>query len=247
MRRLAILRYATATVLLALGVGAARAAPTAAAPAVSGGTRIESAVAEASSRFAVPPAWIRAVMHVESGGNPLALSPKGAIGLMQIMPATWAALQQRYHLGSDPYDPRDNILGGTALLRELYDRFGAGGFLAAYNAGPSRYLAFLTQGLPLKVETQLYLVKLARLLPEGEIGRANSAPSVPQDWRSAPLFAASLPAAETPVWAAARPDKPSAAVPPAATASNTQSNATRPHLAPSSAGLFAALTAAVTP
>ncbi len=166
MRRLAILRYATATVLLALGVGAAHAAPTAPAPAVSGGTTVESAIAEASSRFAIPPGWIRAVMQVESGGNPHALSPKGAIGLMQIMPATWAALRQRYHLGSDPYDPHDNILGGTALLRELYDRFGAGGFLAAYNAGPSRYLAFLTQGLPLKVETQLYLAKLARLLPE---------------------------------------------------------------------------------
>jgi hypothetical protein len=246
MRRLAILRYATATVLLALGVGAARAAPTAPAPAVSGGTRIESAVAEASSRFAVPPAWIRAVMQVESGGNPLALSPKGAIGLMQIMPATWAALQQRYHLGSDPYDPRDNILGGAALLRELYDRFGAGGFLAAYNAGPSRCLAFLTQGLPLKVETQHYLAKLARLLPDTEIGRAVPVSSVPQDWRSAPLFAASWPGSEGPVWAATRPEKHSAAVP-AAAASNNLPGATPSRLAPNAAGLFAALTAAVTP
>ncbi len=244
---LAILRYATATVLLALGVGAAHAAPDAPAPADSGGTRVESAVAEASSRFAVPPAWIRAVMQVESGGNPLALSPKGAIGLMQIMPATWAALQQRYHLGSDPYDPRDNILGGTALLRELYDRFGAGGFLAAYNAGPSRYLAFLTQGLPLKVETQLYLAKLARLLPDGEIGRAILAPSLPQDWRSATLFAASWPASAGPVWAAVRPGNPSAAVPSAAAKSNGQSSTTPPRFAPNSAGLFAALTAAVTP
>jgi hypothetical protein len=243
---LAILRHATATVLLALGVGAAHAAPTAPAPAVSGGTRVESAVAEASSRFAIPPGWIRAVMQVESGGNLLALSPKGAIGLMQIMPATWAALQQRYHLGSDPYDPRDNILGGTALLRELYDRFGAGGFLAAYNAGPSRYLAFLTQGLPLKVETQLYLAKLARLLPDAEVGRAISAPSLPQAWRSAPLFAASWPAAETPVWAATRPDKSSAGVP-AAAAPNNLRGATPPRLAPNAAGLFAALTAAVTP
>jgi hypothetical protein len=233
--------------LLALGVGAAHAAPTVPAPAVSGGAAVDSAIAEASGRFAIPPGWIRAVMQVESGGNPLALSPKGAIGLMQIMPATWAALRQRYHLGSDPYDPRDNILGGTALLRELYDRFGGGGFLAAYNAGPSRYLAFLTQGLPLKVETQLYLAKLARLLPDGEIGRAISAPPVPRDWRSAPLFAASWPAAETPVWAAARPDKPSAAVPSAAIASNGQSSATRPRLAPTAAGLFAALSAAVTP
>jgi len=235
-----------ATALLALGVGAAHAAPTASAPAVSGDTRIESAVAEASKRFAIPPGWIRAVMQVESGGNPHALSPKGAIGLMQIMPATWAQLQQRYHLGSDPYDPRDNILGGTALLRELYDRFGAGGFLAAYNAGPSRYRAFLTQGLPLKVETQLYLAKLARLLPDGQIGRALSALSIAQDWRSASLFAASWPASEGPLLAAARPGNPSAAVP-AAAASNNLSGATPPHLTPNAAGLFAALTAAVTP
>ena len=75
-------------------------------------------------------------MQVESGGNLRALSPKGAIGLMQIMPLTWEALRQRYRLGADPYDAHDNILAGTALLRELYDRFGAGGFLAAYNAGP---------------------------------------------------------------------------------------------------------------
>jgi hypothetical protein len=241
-----IIRYATASALLTFGVSAVHAAPTVPAPAVSGSTAVDSAIAEASTRFTIPPGWIRAVMQVESGGNPHALSPKGAIGLMQIMPATWGALQQRYHLGSDPYDPHDNILGGTALLRELYDRFGASGFLAAYNAGPSRYLAFLTQGLPLKVETQLYLAKLARLLPDGQIGRALSAPSVAQDWRSAPLFAASWPASDGPVWAAARPDKPSAAVP-AAAAPNNLPGATPPRLAPNAAGLFAALTAAVTP
>ena len=117
MTLLEILRCATATALLALGVGAAHAAPTAPAPAVSGGTGIESAIAEASSRFAIPQSWIRAVMQVESGGNPLALSPKGAIGLMQIMPTTRAALRRRYSPGVDPYDAHDNILGGTALHR----------------------------------------------------------------------------------------------------------------------------------
>jgi hypothetical protein len=246
MRQLATLRYAVATALLTPGIGAAHAVPTAPAPPVSGGTGVESAIAEASSRFTIPPGWIRAVIQAESGGDPLALSPKGAIGLMQIMPATWAVLRHRYHLGSDPYDPRDNILGGAALLRELYDRFGASGFLAAYNAGPSRYLAFLTQGLPLKAETQLYLAKLARLLPDAQIGRVISAPSTAQDWRRAPLFAASWPASDRPAWAAARPEKPSAAIP-AAAASNTLPSATPPRLAPNAAGLFAALTAAVTP
>ena len=78
-------------------------------------------------------------MHVESGANQRAQSQKGAMGLMQIMPKTWTELRARYRLGADPYDPRDNILGGAAYIRELYDRYGAPGFLAAYNAGPGRY------------------------------------------------------------------------------------------------------------
>ena len=60
---------------------------------------------------------------------------------MQIMPQTWAELRARYGLGTDPYDPHDNILAGAAYIRELHDRYGAPGFLAAYNAGPGRYEA----------------------------------------------------------------------------------------------------------
>ena len=75
-------------------------------------------------------------MQAESGGEMRAVSPKGAMGLMQIMPDTWAELRSRYGLGADPYDPHDNIMAGTAYLRELHDRFGERGFLAAYNAGP---------------------------------------------------------------------------------------------------------------
>jgi soluble lytic murein transglycosylase-like protein len=96
-------------------------------------------VTEASKRFGVPEHWIRAVMHVESSARQQAQSSKGAMGLMQIMPKTWSELRARYRLGADPYDPRDNILGGAAYIRELYDRYGAPGFLAAYNAGPGRY------------------------------------------------------------------------------------------------------------
>ena len=94
---------------------------------------------EASKRFGVPEHWIRAVMHVESGANQRAQSQKGAMGLMQIMPKTWTELRARYGLGANSYDPRDNILAGAAYIRELYDRYGAPGFLAAYNAGPGRY------------------------------------------------------------------------------------------------------------
>jgi soluble lytic murein transglycosylase-like protein len=95
-------------------------------------------IAEAAQRFGVPEAWIRAVMRVESAGDVRAISSAGAMGLMQVMPATWADLRIRHRLGSNPYDPRDNILAGAAYLREMHDRYGSPGFLAAYNAGPGR-------------------------------------------------------------------------------------------------------------
>src|SRR6266704_6782318 len=87
--------------------------------------------------------------------------PKGAMGLMQIMPKTWTELRARYGLGADPFDPRDNILAGAAYIRELYDRYGAPGFLAAYNAGPGRYERHLATGRPLPDETQAYVATLA--------------------------------------------------------------------------------------
>lgn len=116
-------------------------------------------VEEASFRFGVPVRWIRAVMGAESAGDVNARSPKGAMGLMQIMPETWPELRLRHDLGNDPYDPRDNILAGTAHLRELHDRYGSPGFLAAYNAGPARYEQHLA-GRPLPAETQIYVQKL---------------------------------------------------------------------------------------
>ena len=103
-------------------------------------------ITEASKRFAVPEHWIRAMMRVESSGKLRARSRKGAMGLMQIMPQTWTELRARYDLGADPYDPRDNILAGAAYIRELHDRYGAPGFLAAYNAGPRRYENHLATG-----------------------------------------------------------------------------------------------------
>ena len=100
-------------------------------------------IAEASIRFAVPETWIREVMRQESGGREyiggsLITSPKGAMGLMQVMPETYQELRGRYGLDADPYHPRNNVLAGTAYIREMYDRFGSPAFLAAYNAGPSR-------------------------------------------------------------------------------------------------------------
>jgi hypothetical protein len=111
----------------------------------------------------VPVRWIRTVLDVETAQDMRAKSPKGAMGLMQIMPATWAELRERYDLGNDPYDPHDNILAGTAYLRELLDRYGSPGVFAAYNAGPSGYEEHLAGGA-LPDETRAYVAKLANLL-----------------------------------------------------------------------------------
>src|SRR5260370_38373420 len=93
-------------------------------------------------------------MCVESDGKQRARSSKGAMGLMQIMPKTWADLRARYGLGADPFDPHDNILAGAAYIRELHDRYGAPGFLAAYNPGPARYERPRAPGRPLPEQTQ---------------------------------------------------------------------------------------------
>ena len=159
------------------------------AQAASGFT-VDHAIAEASDTFAIPQSWIRAVIAVESAGNAGALSRSGAIGLMQLMPGTWTVLRERLHLGANPFDPRDNVIAGAALLRELYDRFGPGGFLAAYNASPERYLAYLTQGRPLAEETRRYLAHIAPLLGDAELGRAVAAPGTSPNWQAATLFVA---------------------------------------------------------
>ena len=127
-------------------------------------------ITEASKRFAVPEHWIRSVMRVESAGEVRARSGKGAMGLMQIMPQTWTELRARYDLGADPYDPRDNILAGAAYIRELYQRFGAPGFLAAYNAGPGRYEHHLATDRPLPDETQGYVARLAPTVESKQTG-----------------------------------------------------------------------------
>ena len=119
---------------------------------------------EAADRFAIPCNWIWAVMQRESAGHIRALSPKGAMGLMQIMPQTWHMLRQQYRLGADPYDPRDNIVAGAAYLREMHDRYGVNGFLAAYNAGPGRFDDHLKTGRPLPEETINYVATITRRL-----------------------------------------------------------------------------------
>jgi soluble lytic murein transglycosylase-like protein len=120
---------------------------------------------DASNRFGVPDAWIRAVIAAESGGRTTVkgepiTSRAGAIGPMQVMPRTYDELRLRYGLGPDPADPEQNILAGTAYLKELHERFGRAGMFAAYNAGPERYQAYLDGNLPLPDETRAYLATL---------------------------------------------------------------------------------------
>jgi soluble lytic murein transglycosylase-like protein len=146
-------------------------------------------IAEASRRFGIPEGWIRAVMRVESSSQVKAVSPKGAIGLMQIMPDTWAGLRLRYRLGRDPSDPRDNIFAGAAYLREMHDRYGAAGFLAAYNAGPSRYQDYVATGRPLPAETLAYVAALAPLIDGDPVNRRVVIAAGATGWIRAPLFA----------------------------------------------------------
>ena len=98
---------------------------------------------------------------------------------MQVMPATWVELSVRYQLGIDPFDPRDNILAGTAYLREMLDRFGSEGFLAAYNAGPSRYEQLLAAVRPLPDETLTYVRTIESEIGIGRQGRPTSSTGRP--------------------------------------------------------------------
>lgn len=127
-------------------------------------------VTEAATRANIPSAWITAVMRAESTGDASAVSPKGAMGLMQIMPDTWRELRTTLNLGAYPYDPRDNIVAGAAYLRWLYDRYGDAGFLAAYNAGPGRYEELLGGSRALPDETRKYVTRVTRLLRGESIG-----------------------------------------------------------------------------
>lgn len=152
-------------------------------------------IAEASQRFGIPEHWISAVLRTESAGDVRAVSSAGAMGLMQVMPDTWAGLRIRHDLGRDPFDPRDNILAGTAYLREMFDRYGnVAAMLAAYNAGPGRYDEYLATGRALPAETRAYVAALAPILGGAAASEAPApAPAPPADWREAPLFVA-LPA-----------------------------------------------------
>jgi soluble lytic murein transglycosylase-like protein len=136
------------------------------ASATTGVTAWQPEIDRAAANFGLPQAWVGAVMARESGGRttlhgqPIR-SSAGAMGLMQLMPKTYADLQSQYGLGADAYAPRDNILAGTAYLRQMYTRYGYPGMFAAYNAGPGRFDAYLAGKRPLPDETIAYLSAIA--------------------------------------------------------------------------------------
>jgi membrane-bound lytic murein transglycosylase B len=133
-------------------------------------------VAKASRRSGVPVTWINAVMRVESGGrtmlsqNMRMVSDKGAMGIMQLMPQTYAQMRAQYRLGPNPFDPRDNIQAGAAYLRWLKSKYPYPAMFAAYNAGPERVDGLLVKGTPLPEETRAYVARIGDIL-DGAGGR----------------------------------------------------------------------------
>jgi len=132
--------------------------------------RWDAIISEASQRFHIPRAWIRAVMARESGGrtmlgeNQPIVSRAGAVGLMQVLPATYDEMAQQHRLGDNPFDARDNIMAGTAYLRWLHQKYGYPAMFAAYNAGPGRVEDHLAHGVSLPAETRAYIGSIAKTL-----------------------------------------------------------------------------------
>ena len=203
-------------------------------------------VDEAAARFGLPAAWLHGVMRAESGGRTHlgglpTTSPAGAMGLMQVMPTTFAEMRTRYQLGPDPYDPRTNILAGAAYLREMYDRYGPRHFLAAYNAGPARVDAWLRGRAELPSETRAYTATLVPQLGLDLLRRPASSATGVQDLTSLDAMRALVAPSSRPF--ATRVGDGSHA-PVLVQASTARSTPDRRHVATPPGGLFVVLTAA---
>lgn len=124
--------------------------------------QFQSALHKAAQVSNVDPKLLAAVVQAESGWNPKATSRKGAMGLMQLMPDTARGLGV-----TDPYDPKQNLLGGARFLREMLDQFGdLPKGLAAYNAGPGAVNRH--QGIPPYPETRNYVRQVMDLYKQNQ-------------------------------------------------------------------------------
>lgn len=159
-------------------------------PAIACAQDWDDLVRQAAERNAIPAMWVRAVLQAESAGDAHAVSSAGAMGLMQLMPGTWQEVRRTLNLGADPFDPHDNIAAGAAYLRWLHDRYGDGGFLAAYNAGPGRYDDHLATGRPLPAETISYVAQVRTLIGDPIVSTVGFLPKIVADWRAGSLFIA---------------------------------------------------------
>jgi len=123
-----------------------------------GTSEYDAHIEEACALYRIPPALVRAVMATESNFNFRAVSPKGAMGLMQLMPGTAEEM-----FVNDAFDPRQNIHGGVRYLRLLANRFDGDmvRIIAAYNAGPEAVKR--ADGIPQIAETQEYVKRVLRL------------------------------------------------------------------------------------
>jgi len=148
--------------LAAIAIAGSASPSPGAAPEPVMSNRCDVYVPEAARRSGLSEDVVMRVMRAESGGKSRIVSVKGAIGCMQIMPATWTYLTARYNLGADPYDARMNMIGGAMYLAELAARYGWPGALSAYNAGPGRYQRYVQGGVPLPAETIAYTARLGR-------------------------------------------------------------------------------------
>ena len=129
----------------------------------SGRIDLDAIFEAAGQKYNISPNLLKAIAKVESGFQPNATSPAGAMGIMQLMPGTARGLGV-----NDPYDPEQSIMGGANFLRQMLDQFGDVQLaLAAYNAGPNNVTKY--GGIPPFNETQNYVKKVFEYLGGGDI------------------------------------------------------------------------------